>query len=61
MAIAIQATNSGEIGGYSGFGTRQEEELYDQITFNVMRLLSVRTTKTLKEMQEGNYNPYTRE
>lgn len=53
------AINNGA--GYSGFGSRQEQDLYNTIAFNSMRLLSMRTAKLLSEVQPGNYNPYTKQ
>ena len=63
MTLAISnaaAVESSKSQTWSGFGTRQEEDLYDQLCFNTVRLLSARTAKYLQEMTEGNYNPYSK-
>ena len=47
-------------GIYSGFGTRQEEEMYDQMAFSAMKILSSRTATFLAQASIGNYNPYSK-
>ena len=46
---------------YSGFGSRKEEELYDQVTVNTIRLMSNRLKTFLKEVLIGDHNPYAQQ
>ena len=61
MEVELQSHNAPEAASFSGFGSRKEEELYDFLTFNVVRLLSARTAKHVSTALEGNYNPYSKE
>ncbi len=60
MAVELQSQALGS-GSFSGFGSLKEEELYDMLTFNIVRLLSARTAKHIGTALEGNYNPYSKE
>ena len=53
-------TGAAASSSYSGFGSRQEEKLYDTINFNLLSLLGMRFAKFFREVQEGNYNPYSK-
>lgn len=57
-AAAVDVSKTGH--SFSGFGSRKEQELYDHIVFNSLRLLSMRTSKLLSQVQLGNYNPYSK-
>ena len=40
-------------GGFSGFGTKKEEEVYDQVVFYALKLITMRLARFYKEVKEG--------
>ena len=60
LAVAIPSLVP-QVSSFSGFGSRKEEEMYDQLVYNTMRLLGSRLKKMFSEVLEGNHNPYTRD